>query len=158
MSFDAKAYALEGGAVADVRDSLKAMIAHCEPRNVDARTGKQPFIGGKIDCRNEKLCTDSSAFRRIGVHAKHAAKHPAGAANISSCDCASYCGAGDFDVVNADGPMDIHPKSKLFTEGAKFADTGFCSVTEAEVGAFVNSAYAEAADENVADKIMAGNA
>jgi hypothetical protein len=73
VGLDAEAYAFERGAIADVRDSLKATVAHCEPRNVDARAGKQTLIWRKIDCRNEKLCAYTSAFRRIRVHTEDAA-------------------------------------------------------------------------------------
>ena len=158
VGFDTEAYAFERGAIADVRDSLEAAIADGKPGHIDAESRKQAIVEREVDCGDEQLCPDATASGRIGVNAEYATKHPAGAANVSGCDCASYCGAGDFQIVNADGVVDIHIESKLLTKGTEFADSGFCSVTEAEVGAFVNSANAEAAHENVAYKIMTRNA
>ncbi len=47
-----------------------------------------------------------------------------------------------------------HLVSKLFAECAQFVDTGPGTVAEAEIAAFVNSAYPQHADKHVAHKVL----
>jgi len=76
----------EGGAVAEVGDSLKCAPVYVEPRDVDTEGREQAAVGREIDGGQQQAGTDAAAAGGRGEHGEGTAEHPACAAHVAGGD------------------------------------------------------------------------
>ncbi len=107
---------------------------------------------------DQEAGADAASAGRGGENFKWAAKHPAGAGEVSGGEMCADGGAGNFKAVHVNRRMHLDGKAKLLAKFAEFCNAGFGTVAKAEVAAFVQSVDMQGVGQDAVDEVARGEA